>query len=244
MLERLRRLVGGSWTAVREEDWRFELDGVPLPLPVAIHPLRAPRVVLILPGYDGAIDGYQDKYVKVAELLRQRGVGAVVRTGNHVVPGFGFEATCLARLRGLLGEIARRAASLCDHARPELYLLGVSAGASAMAALGHEWPAVRKMLLVAPSADAGPERVEAGLAAFTGELFVVAGEEDEVVGDYPRALPLLATRAARRELRLVPGCDHQFRGAQNGRIFSQAPLWAFLGDEPFPDPRRGIHLYD
>jgi uncharacterized membrane protein YeiH len=234
--------------AVRREEWRFVPtlgESAPSrPLEVAVHPLRSPRIVVLLPGYDGSIDGYAEKYTKIAELLRARGVGAVVRSGNPIVAGQAFEVTCRARVRGLLGELAARAPSICGHATPDVLLVGVSAGASAMAAEGAGYPQVKRMLLLAPSHDAGSAAVEDGLARFTGELFVVVGADDEVVGDLPAKLLPLATKAARRELRVVPGCDHLFRGARNGRVMSHAPLWAFLGEGDGPDPERGIHLYD
>lgn len=232
----------------REEVWRFHpagcRDGAERDLLVAVHPLRSRRIVIMLPGWNGSLDGYERKYARIAELLVERGVGAVVRSGNPVIPGFPFELTCRTLLRGVADGALRRARAICGHPTPSLLLLGWSAGASAMAALASDLPRVERVLLYAPSADAGHDAVVDGLRRFTGDLYVVVGEEDRVVRDLPRRLVALASSARSKQLVLLPSCDHQFRGARNGRIMSQGPLWAFIDEDGFPDPDRGIHLYD
>jgi pimeloyl-ACP methyl ester carboxylesterase len=240
--------AGGLDPAVREETWRFDPSwdrgGVERDQWVVVHPLASPRIVIMVPGYEGTIDGYRQKYAKIAAHLVQRGVGAVVRSGNPVVPGFPFETTCKTHLRGVAEGALARARSICGHESPSLLLLGWSAGASAVAAMAPDLPRVERVLLMAPSGDAGDEAVVDGLCRFTGHLFVVAGERDEVVGDLPRELFGYAERARSKQLVVLPDCDHQFRGDRNGRIMSHAPLWAFADEEGFPDPALGIALYD
>lgn len=220
--------------------------GDPFPFDVALHPCPGGRIALLLPGYDGDIDGYAGKYRRIAELLQERGVAAVVRAGNHPLDELDYEVSSPAQLRAMVAGARAAAPALCGgDGEPELLFLGVSAGASTMASLASEVGRLSTALLVAPSADAGEEAVRRGLAAYRGALLVVVGEHDLVVGRaWPEALLAAAPRAARRELVVVPRCDHQFTGARNGRILSQAPLWAFAGDGPFPDPDRGVHLYD
>lgn len=84
------------------------------------------------------------------------------------------------------------------------------------------------------------------LRFFKGEVYIMVGENDDVVT--PEAGPLfyeLAESASHRELFMIPNCDHQFRGTENGKIMSQAPFYAFTtGQKPrFPDPHGGIVLY-
>lgn len=233
---------------VREETWRFdpswERDAGEHDLCVAVHPASAKRIVIMLPGWNGTLDGYEQKYAKIAAHLVERGVGAVVRSANLIVPGHEFETTCKTVLRGVVEGTLARASSICGQASPELLLLGWSAGASAIAALAPDLPRVARVLLMAPSGDAGDEAVVDGLRRFSGDLFMVAGDADEVVGDLARTLFGHATAARRKQLVVLPGCDHQFRGERNGRIMSHAPLWAFADETGFPDPARGIHLYD
>jgi len=125
--------------------------------------------------------------------------------------------------------------------------MGFSSGASAIAGTAHEFPEVKRVLLYAPSGDMGQEAVRQGLRDFHGEVYIVIGDQDEVVG--PQAGQLfndLATGAAHKELFTIPNCGHQFRGEVNGRIMSEAPFYAFtVGQKPqFPDPAGGIRLYN
>jgi pimeloyl-ACP methyl ester carboxylesterase len=250
MLTWLKRMFGrrGLDLELREETWRFDpswdRSAEERDLWVAIHPAAASRIVIMQPGWNGTIDGYEQKYAKIAAHLVERGVGAVVRSANPIIPGYPFETTCKTVLRGVVEGVLERATEICGDPAPSLLLLGWSAGASAMAALAADFPSVERALLMAPSGDAGDEDVVAGLRRFTGDLFVVVGEEDEVVRDLPRELFGHATSARAKQLVLLPDCDHQFRGERNGRIMSHAPLWAFLDEEGFPDPALGIHLYD
>ena len=229
------------------ETWTVPLGAVPsgsMTVDVALHPSRAGRIVFVLPGYDGDVDGYGEKYRKIADLLQDRGVGAVVRMGNHPLDDAEFEDSSAAQLRGVVARAISMASELAGAPLPELLFMGFSAGASTMAALAGEFPALTTILLVAPSSDAGEPAVRAGLASFGGRLHVAVGEHDLVVGRrFPEAVATWAPRAVSK-LAVIPRCDHQFTGATNGRILSQAALWAFAGDEPFPDAGRGIHLYD
>ena len=89
---------------VREETWRFDpswdRSGEERDLRVAVHPAESSRIVIMLPGFNGTLDGYEQKYAKIAALLVERGVGAVVRSSNQVVSGYPFETTCKTVLRG------------------------------------------------------------------------------------------------------------------------------------------------
>lgn len=251
VFERIRRFFSPTLsTETRKERWFFEptLDGKSdrlIPVEVAIHPSPSSRVVAVLmPGWKGSIDGYQDKYLKIADHIRAHCGASVVRSGNDVVPGQDFELTCKARLRGLLNGVQEKARSFCGSSDPEIWLMGISAGASAMAALAADVPRVTKLLLIAPSSDAGYEAVVDGLRRFTGEVWVTVGANDTVVKDLPETLFEETGTASSREFIVVSDCDHQFRGEANGRILSQAPLWAFAGDRSFPSPSAGIWLYD
>ncbi len=220
-------------------------DGRARPIEVALHRADVGRIAVMMPGWDGDIDGWEQKYAKMADLLAGRGIAAVVRMGNHPVAGLPFETSSPDQLRGVARRAVAEATALCGSATPELLGLGMSAGASAMAACAGDLPGLTRLLLLAPSADCELQDMRSGLAAYRGALFVVVGADDEVVGRrLPEDVFRMAPDAARAEMVVVPACDHQFRGPTNGRILSQAPLWAFADDAPFPDPGRGIHLYD
>jgi fermentation-respiration switch protein FrsA (DUF1100 family) len=122
--------------------------------------------------------------------------------------------------------------------------MGFSAGAGAIAAVAADYPAVKKILLIAPAGDAGNRNV-ANLAHFRGEVFITVGAWDEVVGMHAgECFMELAKTATKKNLVIVPRCDHQFRGRKNGMILSKAPLWAFAEDAAYPSSEGGIALYE
>ncbi len=169
-------------------------------------------------------------------------LGAVVRTGNNIRVGYLPDIN----LRAALQYARSNAWVTCGEPAPEILLMGFSGGASAIAAVAHEYPEVSRILLYAPSGDMPEGMVREGLSKFSGEVCIVIGEQDEMVG--PGAGKIfydLATGAVRRELFTIPDCDHQFRGETNVRIMSEAPFYAFAkGEKPvFPDPNGEIRLY-
>ncbi|MDF1664184.1 MAG: hypothetical protein P1V97_20615 [Planctomycetota bacterium] len=236
---------------MRKEIWSYspsrDRREAPIPLPVEIHPHANGRLIINMPGWDGAIDGYQQKYTKLAEFLVEQGLGAVVRCGNHPVDRVDFEDACKAQIRDLTKTALEKAISICGSPTPELYFMGFSAGASAMAATAQLFPQLKALLLMAPSTDAGYDSMKASLSQFSGAVSVIVGAADLVVGSFPREVATWGPEglsARSRRLVVIPQCDHQFRGARNGQILSQAPLWAFGDLDPFPHPDAGIILYD
>lgn len=242
-----KQLLGAPGSVVSEA-WTFRpCPGDPhrtCSLPVAIHPCESKHILLAMPGWDGHIDGYAQKYAKLASFIVEKDVAAVVRSGNHPVSGVDFEISCVEQLRAMADHALANASRICGNNAPSLLLMGFSAGASAIAAIASSTPEVEGILLLAPSADAGAAAVQASMEAFTGNAHVIVGDQDQVVGDFPRQVASWSPPGARRELVLLPKCDHQFRGANNGRIMSQAPLWAFSELDPFPHPTAGRLLYE
>jgi dienelactone hydrolase len=213
---------------------------------INIHDLPQSNVIIInYPGYQGDIDGYEGKYRTLADLMQRKGIGAVIRMGNQYRYGFLYEKSVVADLRATIEYALANAESICSTREPKIYLMGFSAGAGAIAIVAAEFPQIEKVLLLAPSVDAGKATIEEAFGSFRGEVYIAVGEEDECVGkeagDYFLAL---ATGARRKMLVIIPKCDHQFQGRINGKILSKAPFWAFAGDESFPSPAGGLQLYE
>lgn len=212
---------------------------------IAIHPNSSGKIIINYPGFRGDREGFNDKHRKLAQYMQGENLGAVVRSKG---PGFsdfdGFTDDVL--LRKVLVYSLENAQSISGLQSPEVFLIGTSAGAGAAAAIAFEFKEVTRMLLMAPGANIGMHIVAKGLRRFTGEVFVVIGAKDENVGlRAGQHFYNLATAASKRELFVIPNCDHQFRGEQNGKYMSQAPFYAFAnGTRPkFPDPEDGMVLY-
>lgn len=216
---------------------------------VLVHSNDSGIIIINYPGFNGDINGYNNKYQKIADMLCERGIGAVARTSNLQVSGVDYSESVKDALRSTIEYALQNRIAICGSDAPTIYLMGISAGASAVAAVAHEYVhldwGVEKILLIAPSGDAGLDSIKTGLINYTREVYITVGANDEVVGvSTPGRFSRLAISASVNRFVIVPNCDHQFRGEVNGRILSKAPLWAFAGDETFPSPEGGIKLYD
>ncbi len=217
----------------------------PIRVPLAIHPNTSGRIVINMPGRDGEIDGFDEKYKKLARHMQSQGFAAVIRTDNIFLAGYLPDV----KLRAALHYAKEHAWEISGVTEPEIFLMGFSAGAGAIAAIAHEYPEVSRILLLAPGDNMGGEAIREGLALFSGDATIVIGDNDENVGtEAGQRFHDYATGAKNRELFILPDCDHQFRGEVNGRIMSEAPFYAFARSEEerptFPDATGGIKLYD
>ncbi len=207
---------------------------------LAIHPLNNGKILINYPGSEGDIHGYNRKYETLANYIAGSALASVVRTGNPYVGNWDTS------LRKMLDYALEHAHEICGSKNPEVYLMGFSAGAGSISTLAWEYPEVTKILLIAPAINVGADLVSRGLRQFTGEVYIVIGDSDEVVKpDAGELFFNFCDVASRKELVVVENCDHQFKGEKNGRILSQAPFYAFLDEKPvFPDHASGIFLYD
>lgn len=210
-----------------------------------IHPNNSGRIIINLPGFQGAKDGFNDKHRKLAQYMQGEGLGAVIRgkgPGWSDLDSFPMDYP----LRGMIDSALHEAFKISGSTNPELMLIGTSAGAGIAAAIAYEYDAITKMLLMAPGDNMGRGAVKRGLRRFTGEVCIVIGQNDANVGvNAGQTFYDLATGASRRKLFIIPDCGHQFEGETNGRIMSQAPFYAFArSNRPkFPDPEGGMVLY-
>lgn len=209
----------------------------------AIHPHTSGIITISVPGITGTPDGWENKYGKLADIVQAKG-SAVVRMDNEYA-GEPYPGTMLNNFDHVMNYAFRNAKEICGSENPTIYLMGWSAGASTIAAEAHTFGEVEKILLMAPSGDAGMQPVTEGLEKFSGEVYIAIGEHDEIVGSSAgQTFYDLSIGASKRELITIPDCGHQFIGETNGKIMSKAPLWAFFGDTTFPNPEGGHKLYD
>ena len=216
----------------------------PLELEVAIHSHSNGIIVVNYPGITSNIDGYNNKYSRLADFVQEKGIGTLVRMGNELFDELPYPDGMIDNFRYVVEHCLANGHQLSGKNNPTLYLMGFSAGASTIAAVVGDYSTVEKILLMAPSVSACQEAVERSVGKFKGEVYIAVGANDEVVG--PKAGQTfydLATAAKIRKLVVIPNCDHHFMGERNGKIMSKAPLWAFAGDTTFPSPEGGKKLY-
>src|SRR5258708_3223334 len=185
------------------------IDGQPKELivkvPLIIHPNRqSNKIVIIYPGYNGNADGYSEKYRKIADHLVERGVGAVIRMENKPIDGLSYPSSLVANLDAAIEYAVEEKSHFCGKGATSIYLMGTSAGGSAVAAVCANWGTlVPKILLLAPSGDA--RGAVANLGNYRGDVYIAVGEKDEVVGkDAGQRFFDLALNASSRHLEVIP----------------------------------------
>lgn len=221
-----------------------EYHGEEIKWQIIVHPAESNAIIINFPGFNGQIDGYNNKYGKLAEFM-QENIGAVIRSGNHHYGEIDYSESIQDDLKTIIDYAIENSKAITGKEDSDIYLMGFSAGASGVAAVAHAFPQVKKILLMAPSADAGMRAVKEGLRKFKGEVYVIAGEDDEIVGPEtaPQIFSFVKTKATHK-LEIIKNCDHQFRGTENGIIMSKAPLWAFgEGNKDLLSLEGGIELY-
>jgi dienelactone hydrolase len=199
-------------------------------LEIAIHPSKCTRLLINYPGFEGDMDGLEGRYIKIANQIQPE-IAAVVRSGNKLWNNSPYEQTVKDDLEAVISYSLKNSKEICGSEKPELYLAGFSAGGGAVASLARKYNA-KRILLIAPSFDAGEQDIEKGLKEFKGEQYVIIGENDEVISptDAKRFHDLSA--ANKKLFATVPGCDHHFTDWYNE--FERAYLWAFAWYKLFP----------
>lgn len=224
-----------SWTETKyNKSMDFNID-------VAVHPFNNGIIVINTPGAEGNIDGYNSKYIKLANYLVQQKVGAVIRIPNPHTFGFGWEIS----LRNTINYALKNSKQISGVDHPNIYLMGFSAGATASALLAWEYPEVKKLLLFEPTLMIITDENHHNLKKFTKELTIVAGDNESAIGDKCKVFLNLMSNASKQEFFSIDKCDHQFRGEKNGKIISQAPIYAFTENKTdFLNSSNGVKLYD
>src|SRR3954451_15317246 len=119
--------------------------------PPDISSFRGDQFAVIYPGLNGTREGYNRKYVLMPFELGLRGI-STARTDNpapYVHPA-AYRETLVAHLQETVSVTLEYAMAECGVPRPRLYLIGVSDGASAVAAIAGDYAELEGVLLIAP----------------------------------------------------------------------------------------------
>jgi len=182
--------------------WQPSHNGVMVDasMDVRIHPLPTKRVVLILPGVDGSVDGYEGKYIKMADQALAKGYG-VVRVSNSFISSFHWEDN----LRQAVEYINTNSQEHFDNSEVTISIIAHSAGASVAAWTAWEYPNIEKLILINAAAKLKPELIVSGLEQYNGDVHIVYGSKDPSV-DFIDQLP------SKYKTTIVDDADHMFSG--------------------------------
>lgn len=187
-------------------------------LDIAVHPAQSRVIFVTIPGVDGSVDGYQNKYVDIANSVQQKHEVAVVRAANPFITSFHWESN----IRELLMYIEDNAKSICGTAKPELYVMAHSAGAAIVARIAWEYPEIKRLLLVNPASKLGIEHMLQGVSKFEGQsVTIVYGEHDPSV-ESSKDFEGIKT-VANVVVEILPGIDHDFSGKEGLEKFKLLP---------------------
>lgn len=182
--------------------WQPSHNGVTVDasMDVRVHPMPTKRVLLILPGVDGSVDGFDAKYIKMANRAIAKGYG-VVRVSNHFISSFHWDDN----LRQALAYINANSREHFDNSEVTISVIAHSAGASVAAWTAWEYPNIEKLILINAASKLRPEAIIGGLKQYTGKVHLVYGSKDPSIG-FAGQLPGTYNRT------IVNGADHMFSG--------------------------------
>ncbi|OGI10189.1 MAG: hypothetical protein A2Y40_03720 [Candidatus Margulisbacteria bacterium GWF2_35_9] len=210
----------------QNERYRFHL---------AIHSSNNPVIIGIFPAAKEDLTGEAIPYLKMAQMLNDKKIGAVVRCNGLYSDYVDFHEYNDLFIHSFMDFIIENAKDICRHKDPEIYLIGYSSGGSVIASIASEYNQIKKILLIAPSYDSDQVQLTDNINNYSGELYVISAEEDEVV--YPSQAAWFyfqAFKAKKKKFVKLQSCDHSFSGEINKEIIMKSPLWAFTDSNDFP----------
>lgn len=128
-------------------------------------------IVLIKPGQDGSLNGYENKYLKIAKDLNEKYNCTVICSSNP----YDFKHNPLEDAIDLVKEYALKN----DFNDYEVYYIGNSIGGMLGARYGFQYPEIKKMLLINIPLLKNCDLILSGLRKFEGDkVSIVYGSED------------------------------------------------------------------
>lgn len=186
-------------------------------LDIAIHPADSKVVLLTVPGVDGSVDGFEDKYVKIAESIQEKYGAAIVRIANPFITSYHWESN----IRQAINYMLVNTEEITGHKDAEIRIMAHSAGAAVVAQIAWEYPEITRLLLINPATKLGIDKIKYGLSEFGGnKITVIFGSEDPSVNDAAELSK--ADETARMRTLILDGVDHHFSGDAL-KLFMQTP---------------------
>ncbi|OYW42321.1 hypothetical protein B7Z28_01620 [Candidatus Saccharibacteria bacterium 32-45-3] len=194
-------------TYVKERlNWRESMNGVTIDcsLVIAIHPKSSDTLLVTIPGVDGSLDGYEQKYVRMVEKYQEVYQVAAVRMENPFITSHHWESN----IRHVFEYIANQAEDITEGEKlTNIKVVAHSAGAAMIAKLAHEYPIISDILLINPAQKlASASDVATGLSSLKGKGRVVFGSLD------PSVSMVEELKASGVNVTIIDGADHNFSG--------------------------------
>jgi hypothetical protein len=205
--------------------WKETMNGVTVDCDteLRIHPAKSKIILLLVPGVDGTVDGYGNKYITIAESIRKKYGVAVVRMANPFITSFHWDSN----LRHVLEFIEANKQDICDNDSYELRIQGHSAGASVLAMIAHEFPVIHRLLLINIAMQLQPEDIVEGLGKFKGKTTVLIGDSDPSIEEVHN-IQFFNDRVI-MNIEVARNTDHYFSG-DSFKLFLEAADTYLFGE--------------
>lgn len=154
--------------------------------------------VLIFTGLGGEIKGFENKYVKTAELItKEYGYSVFVA---------GVPEDCWSRPQEVFVTAAEYVINKLNPGK--MCVFGNSAGASLAIWYSHLYPVIKKVLAVNPVLNLNYHRTKEGVENFSGEKMLIKVGELDPCAVWLNALP----QKENLHKEILKGVDHTFTG--------------------------------
>lgn len=190
-------------------------------LDIAIHPADNKLIVLTVPGVDGSVDGYNNKYIKIANKIQQQHGAAVVRMSNPFITSFHWESN----IRRILEFISTHSRDITGHDDVELRIIAHSAGAAVVTQIAWEYPHITRLLLINPATKLGIDKIQLGLRDFTGLITLLFGSDDPSAHDINKLSDVRSS--SKIQTVILDGVDHNFSGNAIDRFIEAPNIYLF-----------------
>lgn len=215
---------------------------VPYGVPVTAYPTASGLIVVNSPGSGELKDGRENRWRNLGRHLQERDLVTMV-TYNAPRPDFqvqlewepysyrgaSWNKLLIESLSHTIDWALENSEQLCGSESPTVFLTGFSSGGSAAGAVAHRYPCVQRLLLLSTYDSVGDPFYE-GITNFTGDIYLVYGDQDDMAGYLARILRTGEFAAKSFLVREAPDCGHRFDGEVNTKLITQAFHWAFEGD--------------
>lgn len=162
---------------------------------VSIHDGDSDEILLIVPGVDGTVDGYKNKYLKMAEKVNSEYGATIIRMSNpHNLGGY--------HLRNLF-EVLDFIEKEYDMTKKRLHIVGHSLGAYMIGAAASMYDYIDKVLLINPATLLKLEDYKSLENRPKESNIILIGEKDSAM-DYIELFSNLGV------VNIQPGADHHF----------------------------------
>lgn len=164
---------------------------------ISILPGDSDIIFLIVPGIDGSIDGYENKYKRIAEDINHKYRATVIRMSNP----YNLMKFHYRNLFEVLDYIEKH----YDMQSKKLYAVGHSLGACMLGATAHLFHYIDKLLLINPATGLEQNELANMSERDKSKNIILVGEKDPSYGNYDEY-------SKYAKVHIIKGADHHFSG--------------------------------